>query len=121
MSFSCGTQLSTGCEREGPTAPWVGSLSPIEAFLVCPSSVGSSSQVSVRGRGMSHVATLGGTAKLNCFPFQTYIQKNAAASNIETFYSRPSEAEIGRFRLRTDVCQTFIKQYNGGGGMTMLS
>ncbi len=30
MSFSCGTQLSTDCEREGPTAPWVGSLSPIE-------------------------------------------------------------------------------------------
>ena len=98
MSFSCGTQLSTDCEREGPTAPWVGSLSPIEAFLVCPFSVGSSSQVSVRGRGMSHVATLGGTAKLNCFPFQTYIQKNAAASNIETFYSRPSEAETGHFR-----------------------
>ena len=68
MSFSCGTQLSTGCEREGPTAPGVGSLSPIEAFLVCPFSVGSSSQVSVRGRDMSHVATLGGTAKLNCFP-----------------------------------------------------
>ena len=55
MSFSCGTQLSTDCEREGPTAPWVGSLSPIEAFLVCPFSVGSSSQVSVRGRGMPHL------------------------------------------------------------------
>ena len=24
MSFSCGTQLSTDCEKEGPHAPWVG-------------------------------------------------------------------------------------------------
>ena len=74
MSFSCGTQLSTGCEREGPTAPWVGSLSPIEAFLVCPFSVGSSSQVSVRGRGCfpweMGGATCTGTAKLNCCSLQ---------------------------------------------------
>ena len=95
MSFSCGTQLSTGCEREGPTAPWVGSLSPIEAFLVCPSSVGSSSQVRVGGRGMSHVATctLGGAG----FPFQTYIQKMLQPPILKPSHSRPSEAKIDRF------------------------
>ena len=37
-----------------------GSLSPVETFLGCLSPVGLSSQLSVRGRGMSHVATLGG-------------------------------------------------------------
>ena len=60
-----------------------GSLSHVETFLGCLSPVGLSSQLSVRGRGMSHVApcTWGGAG----FPFQTYIQKNAAASNIETF------------------------------------
>ena len=92
MSFSCGTQLSTGCEREGPTAPWVGSLSPIEAFLVCPSSVGSSSQVSVRGRGCFPCemggATCTGTAKLVLL--QPPILKLS--------HSRPSEAETGHFR-----------------------
>ena len=37
-----------------------GSLSHVETFLGCLSPVGLSSQLSVRGRGMSHVATLGG-------------------------------------------------------------
>ena len=37
-----------------------GSLSHVETFLGCLSPVGISSQLSVRGRGMSHVATLGG-------------------------------------------------------------
>ena len=34
MSFSCGTQLSTDCEREGPHAPWVGLtfLSKIQTY-----------------------------------------------------------------------------------------
>ena len=58
MSFSCGTQLSTECEREGHVPcvhPGWGSLSPVEAFLGCPSPVGPSSQLTVRGRGHMHL------------------------------------------------------------------
>ena len=106
MSFSCGTQLSTDCEREGPTAPWVGSLSPIEAFLVCPFSVGSSSQVSVRGRGMPHLHLGWGWLSFS----NIYTKKMLQPPILKPSHSSSSEAEIGRFRLRTDVCQTFIKQ-----------
>merc|ERR1711983_350906 len=69
-----------------------GSLSPVETFLVCPSSVGSSSQVSVRGRGCFPCemggATCTRTAKLVLL--QPPILKLS--------HSRPSEAETGRFR-----------------------
>ena len=83
MSFLCGIQLSSECEREGhaPLAPWVGL-----AFL-----------------------------------FKHIYKKMLQPPILKPSHSSSSEAEIGRFRLRTDVCQTFIKQYNGGGGMTMLS
>ena len=44
---------------------------------------------------------------------------NSGGGSLNTAIPKPAAFEAAQ--MRTDVFRTFIKQYNGGGGMTMLS
>ena len=79
-----------------------GSLSPVETFLGCLSPVGLSSQLSVRGRGMSHVATctLGG-AFVSCrgFPGMSFLCGIQLSSECEREGHAPLAPWVGPHAL----------------------